>query len=53
MKGYCKIFFAERNIRGAVVVYGSGGIKQYYGYTIKEAKEKYKADCEKKWFVNE
>lgn len=36
------IFFVERNIRGAWVVYGLCGIKQYYGYTRKEAIERYK-----------
>lgn len=40
------IFFVERNIRGAWVVYGLCGIKQYYGYTRKEAIERYKADCD-------
>ena len=27
------IQFVERNARGAWVVYGADGIKQYYGYT--------------------
>lgn len=36
-----KIFFTEKNHRGAWVVYGFGGIKQYYGYTKAEAEEKY------------
>ena len=40
------IFFVERNIRGAWVVYGLCGIKQYYGYTRKKAIERYKADCD-------
>lgn len=40
------IFFVERNVRGAWVVYGLCGIKQYYGYTRKEAIERYKADCD-------
>lgn len=40
------IFFVERNVRGAWVVYGLCGIKQYYGYTRKEAVERYKADCD-------
>ena len=31
------IHFVEKNIRGAWVVFGVDGIKQYYGYT--------KADC--------
>ena len=39
-----KIDFAEINKYGAVVVYGSEGIKHYYGYTIAEAKRKYRED---------
>ncbi len=35
------IFFIERNIRGAWVVYGKEGIKQYYGYTKEQARQKY------------
>lgn len=37
------IFFAERNHRGAWVVYGSEGVKQYYGYTKARALELYRA----------
>lgn len=36
------IFFVERNHRGAWVVYGSEGVKQYYGYTKKQAVQMYK-----------
>ena len=36
-----KIFFVERNIRGACVVYGSEGVKQYYGYSKSQAKKMY------------
>ena len=36
-----KIFFAERNIRGAWVVYGSEGVKQYYGYSKSQSKKMY------------
>lgn len=32
-----KIFFISQNLRGAYVVYGSEGVKQYYGYTKQEA----------------
>lgn len=39
-----KIDFAEINKYGAVVVYGSEGIKHYYGYTISEAKRLYRED---------
>ena len=45
-----KIFFTERNIRGAWVVYGNEGIKQYYGYTKQQAKEMYQND--NRTFVN-
>ena len=27
------VFFMEKNTRGAWVVYGTEGVKQYYGYT--------------------
>lgn len=35
------VFFMEQNIHGAWVVYGAYGIKQYYGYTKEEARQKY------------
>ena len=37
------VFFVERNHRGAWVVYGEAGVKQYYGYTKKQAVQLYKA----------
>ena len=39
------VWFIEKNIRGAWVVYGADGIKQYYGYTKAQAKQKYIEDC--------
>ena len=45
------IFFMEKNIRGAWVVYGVDGIKQYYGYTKAQARKKYIEDC--KTFTNQ
>ena len=39
------IYFVERNIHGAWVVYGVDGIKQYYYCTKAEAIRKYKEDC--------
>ncbi len=39
-----KIFFSERNIHGAWVVYGEDGVRQYYGYTKAEAEKRYKED---------
>ena len=41
------IYFSERNIRGAWVVYGVNGVKQYYGYTKKEAERRYREEAEK------
>jgi hypothetical protein len=40
------IFLVEKNIRGAWVVYGALGVRQYYGYTKKEAIQKYKNQCQ-------
>lgn len=45
------IFFIERNIHGAWVIYGASGIKQYYGYTKSEARSKYIHDNDV--YVNE
>ncbi len=42
------IWAVERNIRGAWVIYGELGVRQYYGYTKAQAKQKYKEECEKK-----
>ena len=39
------VWFIEKNIRGAWVLYGIEGIKQYYGYTKAQAKQKYIEDC--------
>ena len=41
------IFFSEKNIHGAWVVYGINGVKQYYGYTKKEAERRYREEAEK------
>ena len=46
------ISMVEKNVYGAWVIYGLLGIKQYYGYTKTEAKRRYKAECEKKFFFN-
>lgn len=40
------IHFVERNMRGAWVVCGICGIKQYYGYTKRGAIRKYREDCD-------
>ena len=42
------IYLIERNIRGAWVIYGSIGIRQYYDYTKKEAKQKYLDEIKEK-----
>jgi hypothetical protein len=47
------VYFSEKNIRGAWVVYGALGVKQYYGYTKAEAEQLYKAECNKLLFVNQ
>lgn len=36
------VYFAERNERGAWVVYGAYGVKQYYGYTKAQALRLYR-----------
>ena len=36
------VHFAKRNTAGAWTVYGTEGVKQYYGYTKAEAIRKYK-----------
>lgn len=51
MSGY--IFFIEKNIRGAWVVYGRLGVRQYYDYTKSEAKQKYIDECKKTLFDKE
>ena len=39
------VYFAERNHRGGWAVYGAVGVKQYYGYTKKQAIQLYKDSC--------
>lgn len=46
------IYFTEKNIHGAIVIYGANGIKQYYYYTLKEAKRLYINEYKKAVFVN-
>ena len=47
------IDFIEKNIRGAWVVCGAIGFRQYYGYTKSQAKEMYLEECKGKIFFNE
>ena len=50
MKG--NVFLVEKNIRGAWVVYGAIGVKQYYGYSKSEAVRRYEEECKKTNFEN-
>ena len=45
-----RFFVLKKNIRGAWVIYGQLGVKQYYYYTKNEALELYKSECKKKLF---
>lgn len=42
------IFAVERNVRGAWVIYGALGVRQYYGYTRAAAIEAYRKKCAEK-----
>ena len=44
------IFVVEQNVRGAWVIYGRLGVRQYYGYTKEQAVEMYKNECKKTFF---
>lgn len=46
------IWFVEKNIYGAWVIYGINNVKQYYGYTKSEAIRKYKKEAQKIIFIN-
>lgn len=47
------IYFVEKNIRGAWVVCGKIGMRQYYYYTKKEAMKMYSNECRNTIIVNE
>lgn len=47
------LYFMEKNIRGAWVVYGVIGIRQYYYYTKAQARQMYLDECSKTYFVNQ
>ena len=51
MKG--NVFLVEKNIRGAWVVYGAIGVKQYYGYSKSEAVKRYEEECKSILFENQ
>ena len=44
------IFIVEKNVRGAWVIYGALGVRQYYGYTKQEAIEKYREESNRTLF---
>ena len=44
------IWLVEKNIRGAWVIYGVIGIKQYYYYTKKEAIARYNQEIKESLF---
>lgn len=46
------IYFAEKNVRGAWAVYGALGVRQYYGYTKREALKRYNDECTKTVFTD-
>lgn len=46
------IFCIEKNIHGAWVIWGVLGIRQYYYYTKKEAKERYIEEAKGTVFYN-
>lgn len=42
------IFIVERNVRGAWVIYGALGVRQYYGYSREESVQKYREEVKEK-----
>ena len=44
------IYFVEKNVRGAWVIYGRIGVRQYYGHTKRQAIAKYKEECKNTLF---
>ena len=47
------IYFMEKNVHGAWVIYGLLGVKQYYYYTKEMARQMYIEEYNKTYFVNE
>ena len=41
------IHLIERNVRGAWVIYGAIGVRQYYGYSKSEAARRYEEEAKK------
>lgn len=46
------IYFSEKNIHGAWVVYGTIGVRQYYGYTKRQAEKMYREQVKNEVIVN-
>ena len=44
------IFIIEKNVRGAWVIYGALGVRQYYGYSKTVAIKQYREECAKTLF---
>lgn len=53
MKQSDYIYFVERNVHGAWVVYGELGIRQYYYHTKAESIREYVAECKQTIFIEE
>lgn len=47
------IYKVEQNVRGAWVIYGALGVRQYYNYSKEEAVGKYKDECRHTLFTNQ
>ena len=47
------VYFMEKNIRGAWVVWGVIGMRQYYYYTKAQARQMYLSECSRTYFVNQ
>jgi hypothetical protein len=45
------VWLVEQNVHGGYTVYGSCGIRQYYGYSKSEAITKYKELYNKEYFT--
>lgn len=46
------IYFSEKNVHGAWVVYGLMGVKQYYGYSKREAEKRYREEYKQTFITN-
>ena len=46
------IYFVEKNIHGAWVIYGTLGVRQYYYYTKKKAMQLYREEAKQTFIRN-